>query len=77
MTMEPLDERRSVLASSHAAAQLLADRLAELGDGSALLAIASYNMGDLALTKLLHEVAVEGGGWHSGRLDYQPSSYWC
>jgi membrane-bound lytic murein transglycosylase MltF len=66
LRVEGPDERRSPEASSRAAAHLLADRLAEFGEDSALLALASFNMGEEKTESLLHEVALERGSWHSG-----------
>jgi hypothetical protein len=65
-----VDERFDPAKSSHAAAQLLANLLAEFGDAAALIAVASYNYGEGKMRALLHEIASEKGSWRSGQRSY-------
>ena len=61
-----VDERADPARSSHAAAQLLADRFAEFGGDATLIAVVSYNLGDVRTRALLHSIAMEKGSWRSG-----------
>ena len=65
-----VDERGDVERSSDAAAHYIASLLAEFGSDSFLLAIASYNMGEVAMRKSLQELAQEPGGYRKDKRDF-------
>jgi soluble lytic murein transglycosylase-like protein len=65
-----VDERADPARSSHAAAQLLADRFAEFGGDATLIAVMSYNLGESKTRALLHAIAMEKGSWRSGQRSY-------
>ena len=60
-----VDERLDVERSSRAAADYLAKLLAEFGPESFLLAIASYNLGESRMRRVLQDLAREPGGFKS------------
>jgi serine/threonine-protein kinase len=64
------DERADVLASTHAAARYLRDLLADFGPEQFLLAIASYNMGETQMRRVLRALAEEPGGLERTRRDF-------
>ncbi len=66
-----VDERTDVPRATHAAAQYLANLLAEFGGESFMLAIAAYNKGEHGLRKVLRDVAAnERGGWRKEKRDF-------
>lgn len=65
-----IDERLDVRKSTHAAAQLLAEIFAELGEHATLLAVLAYPLGAGKTRAFLREIATEKGGWRSGRRSY-------
>jgi membrane-bound lytic murein transglycosylase D len=64
-----VDERTDPAMSSHAAAQLLAERFAEFGDAT-LIALVSYNRGAEPMRAMLRVIAAEKGSWRSGQRSY-------
>lgn len=65
---DTVDERTDARKSSHAAAQHLADLLAELGgDDAALYAVLAYNQGANRTRARLVELARAPDGWRRGR----------
>jgi len=65
------DERTDVNRATRAAAQYLANLLAEFGADSFMLAIAAYNKGEHGLRKVLRHVAAqERGGWRKEKRDF-------
>ena len=65
-----VDERFDVEKETHAAAQLLANLLAEYGSDSFMLAMASYNRGEAGVRRVLHQVAQEPGGFRKEKRDF-------
>ena len=66
-----VDERTDVPRATRAAAQYLANLLAEFGADSFMLAIAAYNKGEHGLRKVLRDVAAnERGGWRKEKRDF-------
>jgi membrane-bound lytic murein transglycosylase D len=57
-----VDDRRDVEKSSRAAAEYLANLIADFGPEAFMLALASYNMGEARLRGVLHQLAQEPGG---------------
>ena len=64
------DERIDAKKSTHAAARYLANLLAEFGEDSFMLAIASYNKGESGMRRVLHEIAQEPGGFRKEKRDF-------
>ncbi|MCA1828020.1 MAG: transglycosylase SLT domain-containing protein [Myxococcales bacterium] len=64
------DERYDAEKETHAAAQLLANLLAEYGSDSFMLAMASYNRGEAGVRRVLHQVAQEPGGFRKEKRDF-------
>jgi len=77
---DQVDERTDVPKQTRAAARYLANLLAEFGEDSFMLAMASYNRGEAGVRRVLHDVAREPGGfkkenrdfWHLYRLKVLP-----
>ncbi len=75
-----VDERLDVRKQTRAAARYLANLLAEFGEDSFMLAMASYNRGENGVRRALHQIALEPGGfkkekrefWHLYRLKKLP-----
>jgi soluble lytic murein transglycosylase-like protein len=68
---EAVDERRDAARSTRAAARYLGALIGELGGAeSFLLVLQSYNVGESKVRKILHEAALEPGGWRRERRDY-------
>jgi membrane-bound lytic murein transglycosylase D len=65
-----LDDRTDVLKSTHAAARYLANLLAEFGEDSFMLAIASYNKGENGMRRVLHDIAQQPGGFRKDKRDF-------
>jgi pSer/pThr/pTyr-binding forkhead associated (FHA) protein/soluble lytic murein transglycosylase-like protein len=65
-----VDERYDPAKETHAAAQLLANLLAEYGSDSFMLAMASYNRGEAGVRRVLHQVAQEPGGFRKEKRDF-------
>jgi soluble lytic murein transglycosylase-like protein len=65
-----IDERLDPAKSTRAAARYLANLLAEFGEDSFMLAMASYNRGEAGMRRVLHEVASEPGGFRKERRDF-------
>jgi pSer/pThr/pTyr-binding forkhead associated (FHA) protein len=65
-----VDERYDAEKETHAAAQLLANLLAEYGSDSFMLAMASYNRGEAGVRRVLHQVAQEPGGFRKEKRDF-------
>ena len=65
-----LDERTDVLKSTRGAARYLANLLAEFGEDSFMLAIASYNKGENGMRRVLHEIAQQPGGFRKDKRDF-------
>ena len=65
-----VDERIDAAKETHAAAHYLANLLAEFGEDSFMLAIASYNKGEAGMRKVLHEIAQEQGGFRKEKRDF-------
>jgi pSer/pThr/pTyr-binding forkhead associated (FHA) protein/soluble lytic murein transglycosylase-like protein len=65
-----VDERFDPAKETHAAAQLLANLLAEYGSDSFMLAMASYNRGEAGVRRVLHQVAQEPGGFRKEKRDF-------
>ncbi|HTO96681.1 MAG TPA: transglycosylase SLT domain-containing protein [Myxococcales bacterium] len=65
-----VDERTDVLKSTKGAARYLANLLAEFGEDSFMLAIASYNKGENGMRRVLHEIAQEPGGFRKDKRDF-------
>ena len=64
------DERLDPVKSTRAAARYLANLLAEFGEDSFMLALASYNRGESGVRRVLHQVASEPGGFKKKRRDF-------
>ncbi|TMB26659.1 MAG: FHA domain-containing protein [Deltaproteobacteria bacterium] len=65
-----IDDRTDVLKSTHAAARYLANLLAEFGEDSFMLAIASYNKGENGMRRVLHDIAQQPGGFRKDKRDF-------
>ena len=65
-----VDERADVHKSTRAAARCLAERLAELGTDSFMLALASYNSGQNKMRRTLQQLAQEPGGFGKNKRDF-------
>ena len=65
-----IDERTDVLKSTRGAARYLANLLAEFGEDSFMLAIASYNKGENGMRRVLHEIAQQPGGFRKDKRDF-------
>ncbi len=65
-----VDERIDVQKETHAAAKYLANLLADFGEDSFMLAIASYNKGENGMRRVLHEIAQQPGGFRKDRRDF-------
>jgi hypothetical protein len=65
-----IDDRTDVLKSTHAAARYLANLLAEFGEDSFMLALASYNKGENGMRRVLHEIAQQPGGFRKDKRDF-------
>jgi membrane-bound lytic murein transglycosylase D len=65
-----LDERTDVPRQTRAAAQYLANLLAEFGEDSFMLAMAAYNRGENGVRRALHQVAQEAGGFRKEKRDF-------
>jgi pSer/pThr/pTyr-binding forkhead associated (FHA) protein/soluble lytic murein transglycosylase-like protein len=65
-----VDERYDIEKETRAAAQLLANLLAEYGSDSFMLAMASYNRGEAGVRRVLHQVAQEPGGFRKEKRDF-------
>ena len=64
------DERYNPDKETKAAAQHLANLLAEYGSDSFMLAMASYNRGEAGVRRVLHQVAQEPGGFRKEKRDF-------
>jgi len=64
------DERFDPGKSTRAAARYLANLLAEFGEDSFMLAMASYNRGESGVRRVLHQIASEPGGFKKERRDF-------
>ena len=67
---DTVDERLDVTKSTHAAAQMLAEMFAQIGDDATLVAVMAYPLGVEKMSGFLREIAMEKGGWRSGRRSY-------
>jgi pSer/pThr/pTyr-binding forkhead associated (FHA) protein/soluble lytic murein transglycosylase-like protein len=67
---DEVDERFDATKSTRAAARYLANLLAEFGEDSFMLAMASYNRGESGMRRVLHEIASEPGGFKKERRDF-------
>lgn len=65
-----VDERLDVARQTHAAARHLANLLAEFGEDSFMLVLASYNRGESGVRRALHQVAQEAGGFRKDKRDF-------
>jgi pSer/pThr/pTyr-binding forkhead associated (FHA) protein len=65
-----VDERFDPAKSTRAAARYLANLLAEFGEDSFMLAMASYNRGESGVRRVLHQIASEPGGFKKERRDF-------
>jgi membrane-bound lytic murein transglycosylase D len=65
-----VDERYDPDKETHAAARYLANLLAEFGEDSFMLAMASYNRGESGVRRVLHQIASEPGGFKKDRRDF-------
>jgi len=65
-----IDERTDVLKSTRAAARYLANLLADFGEDSFMLAIASYNKGENGMRRVLREIAQQPGGFRKDKRDF-------
>ncbi len=65
-----IDERLDPRKETHAAAQYLANLLAEYGSDSFMLAMASYNRGESGVRRVLHQIAQEPGGFRKEKRDF-------
>jgi membrane-bound lytic murein transglycosylase D len=65
-----VDERFDPEKETHAAAQYLANLLAEYGSDSFMLAMASYNRGEAGVRRVLHKIAQEPGGFRKEKRDF-------
>jgi len=65
-----LDERLDPPKATRAASRYLANLLAEFGEDSFMLAMASYNRGESGVRRVLHQIASEPGGFKKERRDF-------
>jgi membrane-bound lytic murein transglycosylase D len=65
-----IDDRTDVLKSTRGAARYLANLLAEFGEDSFMLAIASYNKGENGMRRVLREIAQQPGGFRKDKRDF-------
>jgi len=65
-----VDERADVAKSTGAAAQYLAELLADFGSDSFMLALASYNSGENKMRRALQVLAREPGGFGREKRDF-------
>jgi membrane-bound lytic murein transglycosylase D len=65
-----VDQRIDAQKETRAAAHYLANLLADFGEDSFMLAIASYNKGEAGMRRVLHEVAQEPGGFRKEKRDF-------
>jgi len=65
-----VDERFDAAKSTRAASRYLANLLAEFGEDSFMLAMASYNRGESGVRRVLHQIASEPGGFKKERRDF-------
>ena len=65
-----VDDRFDADKETHAAAQYLANLLAEYGSDSFMLAMASYNRGEAGVRRVLHQIAQEPGGFRKEKRDF-------
>ena len=65
-----IDERFDAAKETRAAARYLANLLAEFGEDSFMLAMASYNRGESGVRRVLHQIAQEPGGFKKERRDF-------
>jgi Transglycosylase SLT domain/FHA domain len=65
-----VDERFDAAKSTHAASRYLANLLAEFGEDSFMLALASYNRGESGVRRVLHQIASQPGGFKKERRDF-------
>jgi peptidoglycan lytic transglycosylase D len=65
-----VDERFDPPKATRAAARYLANLLAEFGEDSFMLAMASYNRGESGMRRVLHQIASEPGGFRRERRDF-------
>jgi membrane-bound lytic murein transglycosylase D len=65
-----VDERLDPIKWTRAAARYLANLLAEFGEDSFMLAMASYNRGESGMRRVLHDVASEPGGFKKERREF-------
>ena len=65
-----VDERIDAQKETKAAARYLANLLAEFGEDSFMLAIASYNKGEGGMRRVLHDIAQEPGGFRKEKRDF-------
>jgi pSer/pThr/pTyr-binding forkhead associated (FHA) protein/soluble lytic murein transglycosylase-like protein len=65
-----VDDRFDPDKETKAAAQHLANLLAEYGSDSFMLAMASYNRGEAGVRRVLHQIAQEPGGFRKEKRDF-------
>ena len=65
-----VDERLEPVKATRAASRYLANLLAEFGEDSFMLAMASYNRGESGMRRVLHQIASEPGGFKKERRDF-------
>ena len=65
-----VDERLDPVKQTPAAAHHLANLLAEFGEDSFMLVMASYNRGENGVRRALHQVALEPGGFRKEKRDF-------
>jgi hypothetical protein len=65
-----VDERLDPVKQTPAAARHLANLLAEFGEDSFMLVMASYNRGENGVRRALHQVALEPGGFRKEKRDF-------
>src|SRR6266851_668405 len=65
-----VDERFDPPKATRAASRYLANLLAEFGEDSFMLAMASYNRGESGVRRVLHQIASEPGGFKKERRDF-------
>jgi pSer/pThr/pTyr-binding forkhead associated (FHA) protein len=65
-----VDERLDPDKQTRAAARYLANLLAEFGEDSFMLAMASYNRGENGVRRVLHQIAKEPGGFRKDKRDF-------
>ena len=65
-----VDERTDVPLQTRAAARYIARLLAEFGEDSFMLAMAGYNRGENGVRRVLHQIALEPGGFRKAKRDF-------